>query len=139
MAKVLIAASILLVANISQAIVKEIAIKEVHDGDTVLIYIPGYPSVFSDMAVRIKGIDTPELRGETPCEKERAIEARDFLSSLISKAKMVEIEHVERDKYFRLLADIYADGVSVADELIKKKLAVPYFGEKKLPHNWCQK
>ena len=45
-------------------------------------------------------------------------------------------KNVKRGKYFRILADVYADGVSVADELIKNDFAVKYDGGTKI--DWCK-
>jgi len=41
---------------------------------------------------------------------------------------------VSRRKYFRLLAEVMADGVNTSDALLKKGLVVPY-KEKK---DWCK-
>ncbi len=38
---------------------------------------------------------------------------------------------MQRGKYFRIVADVYVDGNSLADELLQAELAKPYDGGKK--------
>jgi endonuclease YncB( thermonuclease family) len=46
---------------------------------------------------------------------------------------------VQRDKYFRVLAEVWADNISIAEILIKNGLAYPYDGETKSNQiNWCR-
>lgn len=107
-----------------------------HDGDTCTINIPTLPDLFGKhLSLRLIGIDTPEMRGECPEERRLAGEARDVLLGLIRKATQVQVELVGRDKYFRALATIRADGKDLADELKARKLAKPYDGGTKEP--WC--
>ena len=44
---------------------------------------------------------------------------------------------MKRGKYFRIVADVYADGVSLTDKLIKSGYAVPYDGGTKAK-DWCK-
>jgi len=43
---------------------------------------------------------------------------------------------MKRGKYFRILADVEADNINLADLLLKKGLAVPYNGGTKI--DWCK-
>ena len=43
---------------------------------------------------------------------------------------------MQRGKYFRILADVYVDGISLADNLIKAGHARVYDGGKRL--GWCK-
>lgn len=90
------------------------------------------------MGVRVLGVDTPELRTSDPCEKKKAIAAKEVLQKLLTQSSSVDIMNVQKDKYFRILGDVYVDGKSVAQELIKLDLAYPYSGEKKVKRNWCR-
>lgn len=45
------------------------------------------------------------------------------------------LKNIKRGKYFRLLADVYVDGVNLGDQLIKHAHAVRYEG--KTNNNWC--
>jgi micrococcal nuclease len=110
-----------------------------YDGDTLTVDVPKVHSFFGENAkVRVRGIDTPEIQGRRPCEKDVARTARRLTESLLKKAKQIDLENLERDKYFRILADVRVDGRLLAEVLIKNKLAVPYEGKKKPQVNWCQ-
>ena len=61
-------------------------------------------------AVRLKGIDPPEIRGQCEAEKRRAIEARDFLQSRLRAASRIDLLHAKRGKYFRVVGVVIADG-----------------------------
>lgn len=108
---------------------------KVHDGDTFhIIGIPqnGDKQVYK-FVVRLNGIDTPELNKE-PAKAERA---KHELTSLILN-KVVKLENVKKDKYGRMLYDIYiydektkTYSCNVARTLIKKGLGYEYHGGKK--------
>jgi len=111
----------------------------VHDGDTFKANLNNVSPFFSQILVRVRGIDTPEIYSKNPCEKAKAIEAKELLVKILDKAVRVDLVNVGKDKYFRLLADVQADGVDVATEILKQKLARPYYGEAKTAFNWCGK
>lgn len=115
-----------------------VKVVEVYDGDSIFIDLPDQHPLFGDrIGVRIKGIDTPELRTKDLCEKKQGLEAKAVLQSLLGKGERVDIVNVQRDKYFRILGEVLVDGRPVTGELIKRKLAHPYYGEKKVKRNWC--
>lgn len=110
----------------------------VYDGDTLRVDIdnPHWPAIVRvNMPVRINNIDTPEIRGECEQEKAMALKARDALRALLESAQSVHLENLKRGKYFRFVADVYADQVNIAEYLTKQGLAKPYMGGKKEP--WC--
>ena len=107
---------------------------KVYDGDTITVNIPSFPPIIGkEISVRIYGIDTPEMKGGTVREKELAIKARALVVERISKAKEIELRNLRRDKYFRILAEVYVDGESIAEVLIRENLGRAYFGDKKQP------
>lgn len=114
---------------------------KVYDGDTFTIasklYIDAIESdTYYRFSVRIKGIDTPELKTKNETEKILAIAARNALSSRIEN-RIVELKHVELEKYGRILADVYIDGIDIAKWMIQEKHAVPYDGKtKNIPKEW---
>ncbi len=115
-----------------------VSVVEVYDGDSIFIDLPDQHPLFGKrMGVRISGIDTPELKTKDACEKKRGQEARVILQAMISKGNRIDIVSVEKDKFFRILGTVLVDGRSVSDELIKRKVAYPYGGEKKIKRNWC--
>ncbi len=109
-----------------------------YDGDTITVDIPNiHPLLGNKVSVRVRGIDTAEVKGKSPCEKDAARVARNLVESLTKNAKVIDLENIERDKYFRILADVIADGKSIKDVLIKNQLAVNYDGGTKQKVNWC--
>ena len=110
---------------------------KVYDGDTFTIAtkLPHNKTQYYRFPVRIKGIDTPELRTKNQDEKKYAIIARDYLAGMIND-KVVRLENVEFEKYGRLLADVYVGGVNVSKEMLAKRYAVEYDGKKKPIISW---
>ena len=105
----------------------------VRDGDTFVINIKNVPDVFGkEIAIRIRGIDTPEKSDERENIKKIALEAKAELERLLSSSKKIVLYDLERDKYFRLLAGVKADNIDVGEYLIKKGLAKKYNGGKKV-------
>ena len=116
---------------------KDVIWHRCYDGDTCTFTIHGVQPIFGDkIGIRLAGIDTPEIRGQCPEEKQKAIEARDFLVQLLENAEEIILAEAERGKYFRLVAVIYADGVNLNEEMVRAGHAVPYDGDTK-KHDWC--
>jgi micrococcal nuclease len=99
---------------------------KVYDGDTITIGTHVYGTAYR-FSVRLLGIDTPEMNGP---HKEKAILARDELSALIFH-KTAILKNVSLEKYGRLLADVYVDGIHINAWMKQKGHAVEYFGGKK--------
>lgn len=108
-----------------------------YDGDTVKVDIPGlHPIIGKSINIRIRGIDTPEIRGKCLEEKIKAKKAKKRVRELLIDAKHILLQQMGRGKYFRIVAVIVADGVNIGKTLTKEKLAVSYFGGKKTA-KWC--
>ena len=124
---------LLLVACILRAEeITNFTIISVRDGDTFVIDIPDIPDVFGkNIAVRIRGIDTPEKNDEREEIRIIAYQAKQELTDLLLNGEQVVLYNLGRDKYFRLLASVRVGELDVADYLIEKKLAKPYNGGKK--------
>jgi endonuclease YncB( thermonuclease family) len=106
------------------------------DGDTFAAQVPVWHGLTVSTLVRLNGIDTPELRGKCEHEKFLAGKAKDALSEILNSGKAITLRNVDDDKYSgRVSAQVFVDGDSVADKLIKRGLARPYDGGKRLP--WC--
>ncbi len=105
---------------------------KVYDGDTftVAAKLPFAESPIYRFSVRLRNIDSPEIKGKTKKECQLAIQARDALRDLIS-GKIVEIRNNGKEKYGRLLADIYCEGIHVNRWMLDNKYAVKYYGGKK--------
>ena len=112
--------------------ITDFEIVRVRDGDTFIINIKGIPQIFgSEIAVRIRGIDTPELSNSRKDIKDIAYKAKFELEKYWLQVKKIVLYDLGRDKYFRVLASVKADDIDVAEYLIKKGLAKKYNGGKK--------
>mgnify|MGYP001572462351 CR=1 FL=1 len=111
-------------------------ILSVVDGDTVKVRAFIWLGQTVEISVRIAGIDTPELHGKCPREKKLAGEAKAALARLLPLNTIIELRHIEPDKYGRVLAFVAtANNVDVAGELMKRGLARSYSG--KTRQGWC--
>jgi len=109
----------------------------VYDGDTFRVNIDSLPPIVGkNIAIRVNGVDTPEIRGKCQYEKSLALKARDFVRAKLANAKEVKLTNLQRGKYFRVVANVVVDGVSLERELLDNKLAYKYSGGKKL--SWCE-
>lgn len=107
-------------------------VTSIYDGDTFRCNINGWPPIIGHrIGVRINGIDTPEMRDKRPAIRELARQAKMFTVGKLRSAKRIELRDIKRGKYFRIVADVYVDGKSLPDMLIRAGLAKPYDGGKK--------
>lgn len=98
--------------------------------------IKGWPPIVGEnIGIRIRGIDTPEIRGKCPEEKELAIKARDYVELLLKSAETVALSEIERGKYFRLIANVFVDGESLEKLLKSTRFAREYDGGER--KGWC--
>lgn len=119
-----------------------VQIVDVHDGDT-LTFILVLGDTPLKLSLRLLGIDTPEMAGETAQERKDASLARKRLIELLQwrpykkgTATFAEVELCRWDKYgSRVDGSVWcklgAGWVSCADVLLREKLARPYNGGKK--------
>ncbi|MFL0802593.1 MAG: thermonuclease family protein [Agarilytica sp.] len=108
----------------------------VYDADTFTVDIYDWPDIVGKkISIRVNGVDAPEIKGECASEKSAAREARDYVRDLLDKSKSITLLNIKRGKYFRLIADVYAENDSLADLLIRKGYARPYDGGKR--KGWC--
>lgn len=110
-----------------------------YDGDTLTVNIPDVPALIGkNISVRVLGIDTPEIKTKDRCEKEAGRIARNLVASTLKNAQNVELHNIQRDKYFRILADVMVDGRSLKEILLKNNLAYSYDGGTKKHPDWCK-
>ena len=65
-----------------------------------------------------------------------ARQAKKLTVSLLRAAEHIELRNIKRGKYFRIIADVYVDSVSIAAELLKARYDVRYDGGTKI--DWCK-
>ena len=115
----------------------DVTLISIYDGDTIKVDLSCEDTLYcKSLSVRIKGIDTPEIRGKCESEKKQAIKARDYLYSLLNKKKII-LRECERGKFFRIACKVFVDQQNVAKRLIKKKLGRIYDGKTKRK-TWCK-
>ncbi|PIR21908.1 MAG: nuclease [Deltaproteobacteria bacterium CG11_big_fil_rev_8_21_14_0_20_45_16] len=109
-----------------------------YDGDTITVDIPNIHPLFGkNISVRIRGIDTAEVKTKDKCEKRASRTARRLVEKLLKHAKRIDLLNIDRDKYFRISADVSVDGKLISEILIKNRLAVAYDGGHKAAVDWC--
>lgn len=95
-------------------------VTKVYDGDTV--------KLLSGVKVRLLGIDAPEIHHPDVPVQKYGYESYHYLKRrILGKTCKIEYNTGEKyDKYGRLLAYIYLDGVFLNGELVEKGLAYIY-------------
>ena len=120
--------------NSTSVIVQRVV--SVYDADTIRVSLKDWPVYLGDdIGIRVRGIDTPEIRGKCEREKTDARTARDYVKQRLSESNTISLHNIEPGKYFRLVADVQLDGTSLAQELINQGLARSYDGGHR--QGWC--
>ena len=103
------------------------------DGDTIVVNINDWPPVIGErIPVRIEGIQAPERRSRCDTEAEKARErqlaadARIYLVGRLRGAEVVELRNIERGSFYRIIAEVWADGEDVGQEMLEVGHALPY-------------
>lgn len=103
---------------------------KVYDGDTITIISKYHDKVYK-FHIRLRDIDTPELKSKSAYEKKCATYVRDKLHELIFD-KIVEIKNIGPEKFGRLLADIYLGDINISKWLLDNGLGYKYDGKTKV-------
>lgn len=111
------------------AVFENVSVASVYDGDTFKINLNCSMAVYCEkVPVRVRGVDTPEIKGKTEREKQLARKAKTFTQEFLQKGP-VSLSNCGRDKYFRLLCDVKnGQNKDLARELIKNNLGYAYQG-----------
>lgn len=111
-------------------------VRYVHDGDTIMITYTSFPPELQNMAIRLNGIDTPELKGKCEKEIQKAKEATAYLKKLVGNVPVISVTNLSWDKYGgRILGNVKVNDVDLSEQMIKAGFARPYHGEAK--KSWC--
>lgn len=110
---------------------------KVYDGDTITIATQVYnDKTLYRFSVRLNGIDCPEMKTNNNNEKTVAIMAKNRVTEMIYR-KNITLKNVKKEKYGRLLADVYHNNICINNVLLKERLAVKYDGGTKIvPKDW---
>lgn len=109
-----------------------------YDGDTLNLIAHPWPNLDLRVTVRVRGLDTPEIRGRCPRERELARQARTEARNLLAGAGEIVVSGVDlaSDPYGRAVATVTADGVRLDEHLIRLGLARAYDGTGRR-QGWC--
>jgi micrococcal nuclease len=111
----------------------------IYDGDTFYIRMEGLPVELQRIGVRVRGIDTAEMKGKCEVEKRTAAGAKLYTTRMLKlSGNRVTLRNLKWDKYGgRVDADVFlANGQKLADNMIMQGYARPYKGGKRA--GWCQ-
>ena len=117
--------SLLIMNNEKNDKLFDVIVTDVYDGDT----FTGNIHLFDKLWIigekfRMYGINTPELTGTTKAE---GLKSKNRLSKLIlNETVQVKIPSKVREKYGRVLAEVYHEDIKVNDLLLKENLALQY-------------
>lgn len=101
----------------------------VNDGDTFYCNIDSWPGIVGkNIGIRIGRIDTPERSNPDSGVRSLALQARNLTAKELETAKTITLRGMKRGKYFRVIADVYVDGKSLAVILLRAGLAKAYNG-----------
>ena len=103
--------------------VKVSRLLRVIDGDTFVCDIDEHSAITGkNISIRLRGINTPELRSRDEEERKFATIEKQRLSDLLQNARTIELKNLGRDKYFRINADVYIDGEPLLPKLNQQYL-----------------
>lgn len=108
-----------------------------YDGDTCYAILKNVPSELKFVRIRIRGIDTPEIKGK--CEAERALaqKAKSYINKALREAHLITLRNLKWGKYGgRIVADLYIDNTNYLVYLKGEDFYVLYDGRKKVK-DWC--
>lgn len=112
-------------------------ILRVYDGDTFYVEVDGWPEIIGQgIGIRIIGIDTPEIRGSSPCVKAMAYKSRETLEALLT-GKEIYLYNLYRGKYFRIVATVRVNGYNITEWMLARGVAKAWDGQGKKPHWVC--
>lgn len=107
------------------------------DGDTVRGEVAIWPGQYINVAVRVAGIDSPEIRSSLACERDAARKAREFTEKWLVANAPVRVSSITPDKYYgRVVAHVQnRSGALLGGALLAAGHARAYAGGQRQP--WC--
>jgi len=108
-------------------------VRYVYDGDTFYADLDRRKG--RNVAVRVAGVDTPEIKGKCQHEIERAIQAREFVKAVLNNARVIELKNMRRGYYGRIVAGVWINGRNLAAILIERNYGRPYTKGWRI--GWC--
>ncbi len=98
------------------------------DGDTCIGMVDKGFFDYSQMYIRLHGINTPELNSTDLEVRKKAVAAKEFLESILPIGSVFWIDSKKLDPYKRPIAEIYLPGsaISINQQMINSGFAVKY-------------
>ncbi len=110
----------------------------IYDGDTFTAQIFSWPQHSIEARVRIRGIDTPEIRGKCKSEKEMAQKAKERLIELIPINHIVQLHQVVLGTYAgRIIADVSTEKFQNIGAMMIKEGFARHYHVKEGRKSWC--
>lgn len=111
----------------------EAQVIRVIDGDTMLVEARPWPQQRIEVYVRLRGIDTPELRAHCEQSRKTALQAKKLLAELAAENPTLWLRDISGDKYFgRIVANVtFESGLNPAEALLFAGYAKAYDGGRK--------
>ena len=107
-----------------------------YDGDPPTLDVSPWPGMTMRVGVRLRGVDTAELRADCARERRLAETARTYTRRRLRQASTIALHNVARGKYAgRVVARLTVDGRDLAQALINAGLGRPYDGGRR--KGWC--
>jgi len=85
----------------------EARILKIYDGDSFLFLVSMGLNIYTETKTRLRGIDTPEIRG---AEKVQGKEVKAYVEKLFEKSEKIIIVTHKTEKFGRWLVDVKIDG-----------------------------
>jgi len=106
--------------------VKVSRVLRVYDGDTFICDLNEFPPLIGkNIRVRLKHINTPEIKGKDQFVRDAAFAEKQRLEHLLSNAKVIELRNIDRCKYFRILCLVFIDGENILSKLNQEYITTP--------------
>jgi endonuclease YncB( thermonuclease family) len=90
----------------------KVLVYDVHDGDTVHIFLEGIWGSGVTKSIRLARINAPEIDSKDPVIKAAAVASRDFLASIVF-AKWVYLDCDKLDDHSRAIGEFYLTKTSM--------------------------
>jgi micrococcal nuclease len=103
-------------------------INRIIDGDTLDAEINLGFNITIRQKIRLGGINAPETKTTDLQEKEKGLNAKEWLTKKLNTTEPLKIRTEKEDKYGRILGWIYVgdDNISINNHMIEEGYAKPY-------------
>ncbi len=93
------------------------------DGDTLVVHLDLGLRVYTEVSLRLAGINAPEMRQGTKEDRAAGSSARDYLATLLPPGAEVYVRtHKDKQTFNRYVADVFHVGLgaefSITDEMV---------------------